>query len=169
VGLLKELGGAEVGKGRVEREGEEEGEMGNLQYQQQQRFRSNVITVVLLGLCFVLSLSLVPEEEEELPKIVIPTADGSEGEEDKGDPMPYFMIIGVVRGGTTSLVRYLEFNPKVCAAVEPNFWNVYQKFNKGYDWYLDEYFPHCSKWPSKPKFTVDKTSSYIYHPQTSAR
>lgn len=131
---------------------------------------SKLFTSVLLALVIVLSITLVSQEEEdeELPTIVIPTTakDNATGNSEDKDPYPYFMIIGAVRSGTTSLARYLEHNPKICISNEPNFWNVYQKFSKGYEWYKEEYFPHCT-WPTK--FIGDKTSSYIYHPQTSAR
>jgi len=62
--------------------------------------------------------------------------------------LPDFLIIGVIRGGTTSLFNYLTTHPKIkgsaknesgCFNKEPHFFD--EKYEKGIDWYKS-WFPN---------------------------
>ncbi|NEP04402.1 MAG: tetratricopeptide repeat protein, partial [Okeania sp. SIO4D6] len=52
---------------------------------------------------------------------------------------PNFLIIGVGKGGTTSLFSYLIQHPQILSPVvkEINFWSM--NFNKGINWYLSHF------------------------------
>ena len=76
-----------------------------------------------------------------------------------GSGQPNFMIIGTVKGGTSSLYSYLIKHPSVLPAVnkELHFFNV--NFNKGIDWYLSQ-FPRIPE--QHNFFTGEATPNYIY-------
>ncbi|MDT9341225.1 tetratricopeptide repeat protein [Trichodesmium erythraeum 21-75] len=72
---------------------------------------------------------------------------------------PSFVIIGTVKGGTSSLYNYLCHHPNVIPALqkEINFFN--NKFNQGIDWYL----AHFPQLPEQGKFiTGEATPNYMY-------
>jgi len=58
------------------------------------------------------------------------------------DRLPDFLIIGIMRGGTTSLFQYMTKHPSILGPIrgqadrkEINFFNVH--WNKGVDWYRE--------------------------------
>ncbi|MGD1849381.1 MAG: hypothetical protein ACFCBU_01830, partial [Cyanophyceae cyanobacterium] len=52
--------------------------------------------------------------------------------------IPFFLIIGVQKGGTTSLYRYLQQHPQVHSALtkEIHFFDL--NLDKGWGWYLEQ-------------------------------
>ncbi|MGB3514034.1 MAG: tetratricopeptide repeat protein [Microcoleaceae cyanobacterium] len=79
---------------------------------------------------------------------------------------PDFMIIGVNKGGTTSLYSYLIQHPQIIPPIkkEMDFWSW--KFNGSIDWYL-AHFPAI---PEGNKFLTGEASpSYFDHPNAAER
>ncbi|MDJ0555728.1 MAG: tetratricopeptide repeat protein [Microcoleaceae cyanobacterium MO_207.B10] len=79
---------------------------------------------------------------------------------------PNFMIIGVNKGGTTSLYSYLIQHPQIIPPVkkEMDFWSW--KFNGSIDWYL-AHFPAIPE--GKIFLTGEASPSYFDHPNAAAR
>ncbi|MEA5550654.1 tetratricopeptide repeat protein [Anabaena cylindrica UHCC 0172] len=80
---------------------------------------------------------------------------------------PNFIIIGVTKGGTTSLYSYLTKHPQILPAVhkEIDFWANHQgSFDRGLDWYCS-HFPKIS--PEQTCITGEATPSYLYYPRAA--
>ena len=79
---------------------------------------------------------------------------------------PDFLIIGVQKGGTTSLFHYLKQHPqiKLPQNKEVHFFDLH--FNKGMLWYIS-WFP--LKFSSKKFSTAEATPSYIRSKETAER
>lgn len=78
--------------------------------------------------------------------------------------LPDYLIIGVQKGGTTSLYKYLRMHPKVksCAVKEVHFFN--RHYERGLSWY-QSHFPY-----KNGDFIVgEATPDYIYHPYAAMR
>ncbi len=81
-------------------------------------------------------------------------------------PGPNFLIIGVQKGGTTSLYGYLTEHPQIISPLkkEMDFWSW--KFNQSINWYL-AHFPVI---PEGKKFLTGEASpSYFNHPDAARR
>lgn len=54
-----------------------------------------------------------------------------------------FIIIGAQKAGTTSLFKYLDEHPNIYMPPEKEapFFCINERFEKGWDWYLNEFFP----------------------------
>ena len=79
---------------------------------------------------------------------------------------PNFMIIGVQRGGTTSLYSYVMQHPQIVSPIkkEMDFWSWH--FHRGINWYLSHFPPI----PSGENFITGEASpSYIDHPDVVDR
>ncbi|NES04497.1 MAG: tetratricopeptide repeat protein [Okeania sp. SIO2F4] len=79
---------------------------------------------------------------------------------------PNFLIIGVKKGGTTSIYHYLIQHPQILPAIkkEIDFWSFY--FHRGLDWYR-AHFPAI---PESEKFLTGEASpSYFDAPDIPAR
>lgn len=79
---------------------------------------------------------------------------------------PNFLVIGVKKGGTTSIYHYLIQHPQILPAIkkEIDFWSFY--FHRGLDWYR----AHFPKIPDSDKFLTGEASpSYFDAPDTPAR
>ncbi|MDO6760237.1 sulfotransferase domain-containing protein [Tamlana sp. 2_MG-2023] len=74
---------------------------------------------------------------------------------------PDFIIIGVQKGGTTSLFNYLSSHPKIKASSKKEIHYFDYNYGKGLSWYL-RYFPY--KWDAIGKITGESSPYYIYHP-----
>lgn len=76
------------------------------------------------------------------------------------------LIIGAQRAGTTSLYNFLDSLPVFCGSKEkePGFFSVENRYNKGVDWYHDQ-FPCC--YPEQIAF--EATPEYLYYPFIPAR
>ncbi len=77
--------------------------------------------------------------------------------------LPKFIIIGVQKGGTTSLTYYLKQHPQVYLPIkkEVHFFDL--NFKKGLSWYK-AYFPILSN-----KIPGEATPYYIFHPHVAKR
>ena len=72
---------------------------------------------------------------------------------------PNFLIIGTIKGGTSSLYFYLTKHPSVLPAVEKEMHFFDVNFHKGIDWYLSQ-FPAI---PEQQNFwTGEATPNYMY-------
>jgi len=88
---------------------------------------------------------------------------------------PNFIIIGVQRGGTTSLYKYMMQHPKIIPALkkEIHFFDI--KFNKGVSWYQSQFKQNLffTLIQRKKKFhdsiTGEASPYYIYHPNVPKR
>ncbi|MGK7921949.1 MAG: tetratricopeptide repeat protein [Trichodesmium sp.] len=79
---------------------------------------------------------------------------------------PNFIIIGVHKGGTTSLYSYLTQHPQIIPPIkkEMDFWSW--KFNDSINWYLS-HFPVIPE--GKNLFTGEASPSYFDHPNSARR
>jgi len=73
--------------------------------------------------------------------------------------LPDFLIIGVQKGGTSSIFYYLDQHPDIEMAQtkELHFFNLF--YDRGMRWYRS-FFPL----KSKNKLTGEATPAYIFHP-----
>ncbi|MEA5619902.1 tetratricopeptide repeat protein [Cronbergia sp. UHCC 0137] len=82
---------------------------------------------------------------------------------------PNFIIIGITKGGTTSLYSYLTKHPQILPAIrkEINFWiNRQGSFDRGLDWYCS-HFPQIS--PDQTWITGEATPFYLFYSKASER
>jgi hypothetical protein len=85
--------------------------------------------------------------------------------------LPDFLIIGVQKGGTTSLFRYLSAHEQVMPSLLKGTFFFYEHFDKGEPFYranfpLKRNMYHGDK---KNKLTGESTADYIYHYAVPAR
>ena len=84
--------------------------------------------------------------------------------------LPNFIIIGVQRGGTTSLYKYLTKHPKIIPAIKKEMHFFDNNFHKGISWYQSQFKQNrlLMLLYKKKKFydsiTGEATPYYIYHP-----
>jgi len=88
--------------------------------------------------------------------------------------LPRFIIIGVGRGGTTSLYNYLTAHPSVMPSLWKEIGFFDQNFHKGINWYKSHFPLNLTKYHIEKKFRKDFTTGeatpvYIYHPDVSLR
>jgi Sulfotransferase domain len=86
--------------------------------------------------------------------------------------LPEFLIIGVQKGGTTSLYRYLEQHPRVASAFakEVHFFDNHThdyKYGKGLSWYRSHFAYNLSKFypsfiPRSNLVTGEASPDYIF-------
>lgn len=88
--------------------------------------------------------------------------------------MPDFIIIGAMRGGTTSLYRYLTDHPQIGSAYmkEVHFFDVY--YHKGLSWYRSQFPSSVQKYYAervqKHTFVTGEASPYyLFHPHAPQR
>ncbi len=88
--------------------------------------------------------------------------------------MPDFIIIGAMRGGTTSLYSYLTEHPNIGPAYmkEVHFFDVY--FHKGLPWYRAQFPSTVQKYYTervqKQNFITGEASPYyLFHPHAPRR
>ncbi|HLQ28236.1 MAG TPA: sulfotransferase domain-containing protein [Ktedonobacteraceae bacterium] len=88
--------------------------------------------------------------------------------------MPDFIIIGTMRGGTTSLYSYLTDHPSIGPAYmkEVHFFDVY--YHKGLHWYRSQFPSSVQKYYServqKQQFITGEASPYyLFHPHAPKR
>ncbi|OCQ91431.1 sulfotransferase [Oscillatoriales cyanobacterium USR001] len=79
---------------------------------------------------------------------------------------PHFLIIGVQKGGTTSLYNYLIQHPQIAPAThkEVHFFDL--NFDKGVEWYKSQ-FPNSTE--SDRLLTGEASPYYIFHPHVPHR
>ncbi|MGD1850642.1 MAG: sulfotransferase domain-containing protein [Cyanophyceae cyanobacterium] len=84
--------------------------------------------------------------------------------------IPFFLIIGVQKGGTTSLYRYLQQHPQVQSALtkEIHFFDL--NFDKGWGWYLEQLGQKNELGEDDEKLLTGEASPYyIFHPLVPER
>jgi hypothetical protein len=81
----------------------------------------------------------------------------------KRRPLPAFLIIGTMRGGTSSLFKYLESHPDTAASLrkEVNYFTRY--WQKGPDWYR-AHFPLTRR-----RLAFEASPNYLFHPLAPIR
>src|SRR4051812_43533914 len=75
--------------------------------------------------------------------------------------LPDFIIIGVQKGGTTSLYRYLIQHPDVLAATRKETHYYDELHAKGLKWYKG-FFPKINA-AEKPFLTCEATPDYFFY------
>jgi len=89
--------------------------------------------------------------------------------------LPDFIIIGVQRGGTTSLYKYMTKHPKIIPALKKEIHFFDNKFGKGLSWYESQFMQNpffCllkRKRKSEDTITGEASPYYIYHPHVPKR
>lgn len=73
---------------------------------------------------------------------------------------PNFIIIGVQRGGTTSLYSYLIQHPQILSPIKKEMDFFSWNYQHGLDWYLSHFPPQI---PSGNFLTGEASPSYIHH------
>jgi hypothetical protein len=88
--------------------------------------------------------------------------------------MPTFIIIGVQKGGTTSLYRYLTAHPNIAPIYikEPHFFDIY--FHKGLPWYRAHFPTSVEKYYARyfqkhDLITGEASPYYVVHPLAAQR
>ena len=79
---------------------------------------------------------------------------------------PNFIIIGTIKGGTSSLYNYICNHPQVLPAIQKEVHFFDTHFNKGIDWYL-AHFPEIPT--NKNLLTGEASPNYMYFKQAAKR
>jgi len=82
--------------------------------------------------------------------------------------LPHFLIIGVQKGGTTSLFEYLIQHPHVVAPFKKEIRFFGQNYSKGLNWYR-AHFPLTYKLDGGRKITGEASPYTIFHPLAPKR
>jgi Sulfotransferase domain len=88
--------------------------------------------------------------------------------------MPDFLIIGTMRGGTTSLYNYLLTHPQIAAATRKEIHFFDKNFDRGIAWYQAQ-FPSLLQGDmaetrqGQRVLTGEASPRYLFHPQAPAR
>ena len=82
--------------------------------------------------------------------------------------LPNYIIIGVQKGGTSSLFRYLTRHPNVLAGYKKEVKFFDGNYQKGLDWYRFN-FPLVSQMSDPQAQTGEASPSYVFHPLVSQR
>jgi hypothetical protein len=88
--------------------------------------------------------------------------------------MPDFLIIGTMKGGTTSLYHYLLTHPQIAAATRKEVHFFDKNFHRGIAWYRTQ-FPsliQCDMAETRQGqrvITGEATPNYLFHPHAPAR
>ncbi len=82
--------------------------------------------------------------------------------------LPDFVIIGAMKGGTTSLYDLLTQHPNVQRAALKELHYFDDNFDKGIEWYRSQFSP--PRWKDRQKFiTGEATPTYLSHPPVPER
>lgn len=83
--------------------------------------------------------------------------------------LPDFLIIGVQKGGTTSLYRYLLQHPQVAPAAtkEVHFFDLH--YERGLDWYQAQFPELGARRGDRPVLTGEASPYYVFHPLAAQR
>ncbi len=82
--------------------------------------------------------------------------------------LPNFIIIGVQKGGTSSLYQYLLTHPDVVPGYKKEVKFFDGNHHKGLDWYRYN-FPLASEMSDPAKQTGEASPSYVFHPLVPQR
>jgi Sulfotransferase domain len=81
----------------------------------------------------------------------------------KRRPLPALLIIGTMRGGTSSLFKYLESHPETAASLRKEV-NYFTRFwQRGPDWYR-AHFPITRR-----RLAFEASPNYLFHPFAAVR
>lgn len=80
--------------------------------------------------------------------------------------IPNFIIIGVQKGGTTSLYNYLIQHPRILPATQKELQFFSLNFSRGVSWYLSQFSPQVD---GDHLLTGEASPYYIFHPHTPQR
>jgi len=87
--------------------------------------------------------------------------------------LPDFIVIGVVRGGTTSLYHYLSQHPCIARAAYDELGFFDTNYELGINWYRSLFptklYARYVRWRRKHFMTFDVTPFYIYNPDAAER
>jgi hypothetical protein len=81
--------------------------------------------------------------------------------------LPDYLMIGVQKGGSSSLHHYINQHPQVIKALKKEIHFFDQSYDKGVDWYRS-HFPKANKMTDS-KVTGDFSPYYIFHPLVPKR
>lgn len=82
--------------------------------------------------------------------------------------LPDFIVLGVQKGGTTSLYRYICEHPQIEPALLKEVQYYTNHFAKGKSWYRSN-FPYRSELRARNAITGEATPYYIFHPHALER
>jgi hypothetical protein len=82
---------------------------------------------------------------------------------------PDFLIIGVQKGGTTSLFNYLAQHPSVAVSTKKEIGYFSGRFANGWAWYLSHFPIAASKLKRHDVITGEADTNYIFHPHSARR
>ncbi len=88
--------------------------------------------------------------------------------------LPNFIIIGIQKGGTTSLYQYLSHHPYISASACKEIHYFSNHYNKGIDWYRS-FFPtvfykfFLQIFAGKSILTGEASPSYLFRPHAAKR
>lgn len=83
-------------------------------------------------------------------------------------PRPDFLLIGTMKGGTSSLYRYLGAHPGICKASQKEVHYFDLHFARGDAWYR-AHFPALTPGQRAQRLVGEASPYYLYHPHTAAR
>ncbi|MEM1425322.1 MAG: sulfotransferase domain-containing protein [Cyanobacteria bacterium P01_H01_bin.130] len=94
---------------------------------------------------------------------------GQQSELEQVRLIPHFLIIGVQKGGTTSLYEYLQQHPQIQPALtkEVHFFDL--NFEKGWEWYRQQLGVNNPEFDADTLVTGEASPYYIFHPLVPAR
>lgn len=88
--------------------------------------------------------------------------------------LPDFIIVGVQRGGTTSLYHYLAQHPNIAPALDKEVHYFDHHFIRGMDWYRANFAPswyrdYSKSWHGRDIITGEASPYYIFYPHAPER
>jgi hypothetical protein len=87
--------------------------------------------------------------------------------------LPDFLIVGAMRGGTTSLSGYLELHPDVAPATRKEVHYFDLHFARGEEWYRSHFPPRVRRLArralGRPLLSGDASPYYLFHPLAPER
>ncbi len=94
---------------------------------------------------------------------------GQQPESEGNRSIPHFLIIGVQKGGTTSLYEYLQQHPQIQPALtkEVHFFDL--NFEKGWEWYRQQLGVNNPEFDGDTLVTGEASPYYVFHPLVPAR
>lgn len=82
--------------------------------------------------------------------------------------LPDFIIVGAMKGGTSSLYSYLSSHPQVLPSLTKEVHFFDNNFDKGVYWYR-RFFPTKFRMIGSDFVTGESSPYYLYHPHTARR
>jgi Sulfotransferase domain len=88
--------------------------------------------------------------------------------------LPDFLLIGAMRGGTSSLYKYLGYHPDVAASLRKEIHYLTIDHRRGEQWYRLHFPMRLRKslhrlFAKRSMLTFEATPDYIFHPYSAAR